>query len=76
MSDSNVRDKLDAKHERNDERRIEAVKRWAAYVESAPPEEWGPQLNKLVNAQVQSARDSQLPAEHYRCVSEAVQTDE
>lgn len=76
MSDSNVRDRLDAKHKRNDEQRIEAIKRWASYIESAPPEEWGPQLNKLVNAQIQSARDSQLPAEHYRRVSEAAHTDE
>lgn len=71
MSGSNERDRLDAKHERIDERRIEAIKRWAAYVESSPPEEWGSQLNRLVNAQVWAARESGLPAEQYRRVSEA-----
>ena len=77
MSDSNVRDQLDAKHERNDEQRIEAIKRWASYVESTPPEKWGSQLNTLVNSQLKAARDANLPAEQYRRVSKAVsQADE
>ena len=77
MSDSSVRDQLDAKHERNDEQRIEAIKRWASYVESTSPKKWGPQLNTLVNSQLKAALDANLSAEQYRRVSEAVsQADE
>ena len=77
MSDSSVRDQLDAKHERNDEQRIEAIKRWASYVESTSSEKWGPQLNTLVNSQLKAAQDANLSAEQYRRVSEAVsQADE
>ena len=32
MSNSNLREQLDAKHERNDQQRIGAVKRWASYL--------------------------------------------
>lgn len=71
MSDSNVRNDLDAKHERNDEQRIEGIKRWVSYLETAPPEEWGAQLNTLVNAQLQSARETNLPAAQYRRVAES-----
>ena len=71
MSDSNVCDRLDAKHEQNNEQRIEAIKRWASYIEATPPEKWGPQLNTLVNSQIQSARDSNLSADQYRRVSDA-----
>ncbi len=42
MSDSNVREALNEKHERNREQRIKAVKRWVAYIKSEPPEVWGP----------------------------------
>lgn len=71
MTDSEGRDDLATKREQNDSDRIEAVKRWAAYVRENPPEKWGPQLNELVNAQVRSARESDLPAEHYRRVADA-----
>jgi hypothetical protein len=37
MSDSNARERLDAKHERNREQRIEGIKRWVEYIESNPP---------------------------------------
>ena len=38
MSDSDELDALEAKHERNREQRIEAVKRWAEYIKDNPPE--------------------------------------
>lgn len=53
MSDSN---ELDAKHARNRERRFEQIKAWAEYVRTHPDEDWGEQVNRLVNAQLESAR--------------------
>lgn len=58
MGDSEALDRLAAKHERNRERRVDSVKRWARYVRENPPEERGPQLNTLVDAQLRSARES------------------
>lgn len=71
MSDSDELDALEEKHERNREQRIEAVKRWAEYIQENPPEVWGPQQNKVVNSQLQAARESGLDAEHYRRVRDA-----
>ena len=71
MSDSDELDALEAKHERNREQRIEAVKRWAEYIKDNPPEVWGPQQNKVVNAQLEAARESGLDADHYRRVRNA-----
>ena len=48
MSDSNAGDDLDATHARDRERRIEAVKRWVAYIQSEPPETWGPEPDLTV----------------------------
>lgn len=76
MSDSNEREALEAKRQRNDEQRIAAIKRWVTYIKEQPPETWGPQLNSLVDAQVQAARDSDLPAEHYRRVERSGTVDE
>lgn len=53
MTDSN---ELDAKHERNRAQRLEQIKRWAEYVRTHPDEDWGEQVNTIVNAQLQSAR--------------------
>ncbi|WP_129115732.1 hypothetical protein [Halegenticoccus tardaugens] len=75
MNDSNEREALAEKRERNRERRIEAVKRWVAYIEENPPETRGPQQNKLVNAQLQSARESGLNAEHYLRVRKSGEDD-
>lgn len=63
MSDSTDPD-LDAKHERNRERRIEAVERWVEYIKSGPVEVWGPQQNAIVEAQLEAARRVGLSAEH------------
>jgi hypothetical protein len=38
MSDSNAREHLGAKHERNRRQRIEGIKRWVDYIRSEPPE--------------------------------------
>lgn len=64
MSDSNVRERLDAKHELNREQRIEAVKRWVEYIKSEPAEKWGPQQNTVVNDQLASAQSAQTSASH------------
>lgn len=71
MSDSDELDALDAKHERQREQRIERVRRWAQYVKTAPVEEWGPQQVKLVDAQLEAARQSGLSADHYRRIKSA-----
>lgn len=71
MSDSDLREALDAKHERNHEQRIEAIKFWIEYIEDNPPEIWGPQQNRLVDSQLRSARESGLDAELYRRVERA-----
>jgi hypothetical protein len=64
MSDSNAREHLDARQERNRERRIEAIKRWVEYVESRPPEKWGPQQNAIVDDQLEAARSVRTSAAH------------
>lgn len=67
MTDSTDPD-LDAKHERNRERRIEAVKRWVEYIKSEPVEVWGPQQNAIVNGQLDAAQSADLSAEHQQHV--------
>lgn len=71
MTDSRTSEELAAKRERNREQRVEAVKRWVAYIQDQPPETWGDQQNRLVNSQLESARQSDLDAEHYRRVDSA-----
>jgi hypothetical protein len=70
MSDSNVPDPLDAKHEQNRQQRLEAVKRWVEYIESEPPERWGPQQNTVVNDQLEAAQCVQTSAAHYQRVKD------
>lgn len=69
MSDSNERDSLDTKHERNREQRIEGIKRWVEYIESEPPETWGPQQNAVVNDQLEAARHVRTSASHHQHVT-------
>ena len=65
MSDSNVREALDEKHERNREQRIAAIKRWVEYIEAEPPEVWGPQQNAVVDDQLEAAQSvGTSPAHH------------
>lgn len=70
MSDSNVPDSLDAKHEQNRQERIEAVKRWVEYIKSEPPEKWGPQQNTVVNDQLEAAQSVQTSASHQQHVKD------
>ncbi|MFB6099649.1 MAG: hypothetical protein ABEK16_00095 [Candidatus Nanohalobium sp.] len=51
-------DKLKEKKERNKEQRKEFIKLWAEYVRNHPDEEWSRQQNKIINSQLESARES------------------
>lgn len=53
MTDS---EELERKHARNRKRRLQQITAWAEYVRTNPDEEWGEQVNRLVNAQLESAR--------------------
>ncbi|WP_227132760.1 hypothetical protein [Halorubellus salinus] len=64
MSDSSRSDALDAKHRANRASRLEDVKRWVAYVREQPPEVWGAEQNRVVNAQLASARETETSPEH------------
>lgn len=70
MNDSNGRDPLDAKHERNRQQRIEGIKRWVEYIESEPPEKWGPQQNAIVDGPLEAAQIVQTSAAHQQRVKE------
>ena len=69
MTDSPERDALAAKHERNRKRRLEGVKRWVEYIRENPADVWGPQQNRLVNAQLEAAQASNLDVEHRQRVA-------
>ena len=70
MTDSNAREHLDAKHERNREQRIEGIKRWVEYIKSEPPETWGPQQNAVVNDQLDAAQSVGTSAAHQQHVED------
>lgn len=70
MSDSHGSDHLDGKHDRNREQRIEAIKRWVAYITAEPPETWGPQQNAVVNDQLDAAQHVQTSAAHHQHVAD------
>ena len=70
MSDSNTPEHLDAKHERNREHRIEGIKRWVDYIESEPPETWGPQQNAIVDDQLDAAQRVRTSAAHQQHVKD------
>ncbi|MFB6219864.1 MAG: hypothetical protein ABEH90_00370 [Halolamina sp.] len=71
MNDSSEPDALDEKRERNRQQRLRAIKRWVEYIETHDPEEWGAQQNRLVNSQLESARQSDVDAEHRQRVERA-----
>ena len=52
-NDSEDRDEENA---RNRVDRHRQIREWAAYVRTHPDEDWGKQVNTLVNSQLQSAR--------------------
>jgi hypothetical protein len=70
MNDSNAREHLAAKHEHDREQRIETIKRWVEYVESEPPETWGPQQNAVVNDQLDAAQSVGTSAAHQQHVTD------
>lgn len=47
---------LEEKHERNRRQRYTFIKEWAAYVRSHPDDDWGEQVNTVVDSQLESAR--------------------
>jgi len=47
---------LEAKHARNREQRLEEIRDWAEYVRTHPDEDWGTQVNRVVDPQIESAR--------------------
>ncbi|UIP00411.1 hypothetical protein Hbl1158_03335 [Halobaculum sp. CBA1158] len=68
MNDSDRFERLAEKHAQNRHARLEGVKRWVEYIQTHPPEEWGPQQNAVVNEQLRSARETGLSAEHEKRV--------
>lgn len=64
MTDSNAGEHRRDAQTRN-ERRLRGIKRWVEHIQETPPEQWGPEQNAVVNAQVDAARSSELDAEHY-----------
>lgn len=68
MTDSNPSDPLAEKHERIRRERLEGIVRWVEYIREQPPEVWGPQQNRLVDSQLESARETGLSPEHERRV--------
>jgi hypothetical protein len=70
MSGSNVLEHLDAKHERDREQRIESIKHWVDYIESEPPETWGPQQNAVVDGQLDAAQSVEISADHQQHVED------
>lgn len=68
MTDSDAREDPDTMPERDREQRIEAIKRWVAYIESEPPETWGPQQNTVVDAQLNAAQGAATSASHRKHV--------
>lgn len=49
-------DPVDAHLARNQQERYEFIKEWAVYVRTHPDDDWGEQVNRLVNSQLESAR--------------------
>lgn len=64
MSDSNPSDRLAGKHDQNRQERLAGTRRWIEYMREQPPEVWGTQQNKLVNPQLESARETALSVAH------------
>ena len=48
--------KLEDKHARNRQERLRFIKEWARYVRTHPDDDWGEQVNELVDSQIESAR--------------------
>jgi hypothetical protein len=68
MPDSDPDDPLAERREQNRREGLAAVERWAEYVRNNPPEVWGPQQNRLVESQLESARQTDRSVERERAV--------
>ena len=64
MPDSNRSNRLAEKHQQNRQERLAGIKRWVEYIREQPPDVWGAQQNRLVDSQLESARQSELSVEH------------
>ncbi|TKX72451.1 hypothetical protein [Halorubrum sp. GN11GM_10-3_MGM] len=73
MTDSETLDQFDAKHDHNREQRIAAIKRWVSYIQSEPPEVWGPQQNAVVNGQLIAVQHVATSAAHQQHVADVAQ---
>jgi hypothetical protein len=71
MNDSNARDALEAKHDRNRQQRLDGIKRWVEYIKAHDADEWGAQQNRLVDSQLESARQADIDIEHRQRVEQA-----
>lgn len=71
MSDSNTCDDLEAKHEQNRQQRAKRIKRWVEFIKTHDADEWGDQQNRLVDSQLESARQSDIDIEQRRRVARA-----
>lgn len=49
-------DPVDDHLARNQQERYAFIKQWAEYVRTHPDDEWGEQVNRVVNSQLESAR--------------------
>ena len=47
---------LEEKHEKNRQQRCAFIKEWAEYVRTHPDDDWGEQVNTLINSQIESAQ--------------------
>ena len=70
MTGSDEPDDRDTLRRERRQVRIDAVKRWAEYIRKTPVEEWGPQQNAVVDAQVEAARESGIDADDRKRVTE------
>ena len=71
MNNSNKRDTLEVKHQQNRNQRLDSIKRWVEFIKTHDVDEWGDQQNRLVDSQLESARQSELDIEHRRQVAKA-----
>ncbi|MFC3956967.1 hypothetical protein [Halovivax cerinus] len=71
MDDARERESPEEKRKRNRQQRLTAIKRWVEYIETHDPDVWGEQRSKLIDSQLESARESDIDVEHRRRVAEA-----
>lgn len=73
MSDSSTPEGPAESGDERRTRRIRRAKRWVEYIESTPAAEWGPQQNRVVDSQLEAAREAGISATHHRRVERAAE---